>query len=126
MFVILHGNKQIRKMEKTEKYKLLGVIIRGFFEAFASGIIDSEVTDTKQKFVPQTVKRVMLEHYEQISEAFHDTLFYPIAVMNFDYAEVERMVTEAHGKGLSMIELVRQVCAGEEFYSALKLSLIHI
>ena len=64
------------KMEKTEKYKLLGVLIRGFFEAFASGIIDSEVQDAKEKFLPKTVKRVMLDHYEQISEAFHDTLFY--------------------------------------------------
>ena len=60
-------------MEKTEKYKLLGVLIRGFFEAFASGIIDSEVQDAKEKFLPKTVKRVMLDHYEQISEAFHDT-----------------------------------------------------
>lgn len=108
------------KMEKTEKYKLLGVLIRGFFEAFASGIIDSEVADAKEKFLPKTVKRVMLDHYEQISEAFHDTLFYPIAVMNFDYAEVERMVVEAHRQGTSMFELVQQVCADERLYEALK------
>lgn len=109
-----------KRMEKIEKYKLLGVMIRGFFEAFASGIIDSEGTDAKEKFLPKTVKRVMLEHYEQISEAFHDTLFYPIAVMNFDYAEVERMVTEAHQQGTSMLELVQQVCADEQMYAALK------
>lgn len=107
-------------MEKTEKYKLLGVMIRGFFEAFASGIIDSEVADAKEKFIPKTVKRVMLEHYGHISEAFHDTLFYPIAVMNFGFDEVERMVVEAHRRGTSMLELVQQVCASDAFYEALK------
>ncbi len=108
------------KKEKTEKYKLLGVMIRGFFEAFASGIIDSEGVEANEKFMPKTVKRVMLEHYGQISAAFHDTLFYPIAAMNFDYADVERIVVEAHRQGSSMLELVQQVCADELMYAALK------
>ena len=47
------GEMKEDKMEKTEKYKLLGVLIRGFFEAFASGIIDSEVQDAKDILVLQ-------------------------------------------------------------------------
>ena len=29
-------------MKKIEKYKLLAVMVRGFFDAFASGIIDCQ------------------------------------------------------------------------------------
>ena len=107
-------------MENIDKYKLLGVMIRGFFAAFPSGIIDSTVTDAKEKFRPQTVKKAMLEHYEHISEAFHDTLFFPIAVMNFSYSDMERMVTEAKRDGLTMLELVQKVCADDALYEALK------
>lgn len=107
-------------MENIDKYKLLGVMIRGFFEAFSSGIIDSSVTDAAEKFKPQTVKKVMLEHYEHISVAFHDTLFFPIAVMNFEYDDVERMVVEGEKAGLTMIELLQKVCADDAFYEALK------
>lgn len=107
-------------MENIDKYKLLGVMIRGFFEAFSSGIIDCSVSDAAEKFKPPTVKKTMLEHYEHISEAFHDTVFFPIAVMNFSYADVERMVVEAQKAGLTMFELVHKVCADEALYEALK------
>lgn len=107
-------------MENIDKYKLLGVMIRGFFEAFPSGIIDCSVTDAAEKFKPQKVKKVMLEHYEHISEAFHDTLFYPIAVMNFSFPEVERILVEATKNGLTMLELVQKVCGDDALYEALK------
>ena len=89
-------------MEKTEKYKLLGVLIRGFFEAFASGIIDSEVADAKEKFLPKTVKRVMLDHYEQISEAFltSSSCHPKFLVKEFSYF---LMPCHQHGLGVNLL-----------------------
>lgn len=106
-------------MEKIDKYKLMATLVRGFFGGYASGIIDCHVTDPKEKFMPQTIKKVMLEHYETIADMFHNTLFFSIAVMNFDYEDVHKIVVEASGKGTTMIDLVKIVCATEGLHQAM-------
>ena len=107
-------------MKKIEKYKLLAVMVRGFFDAFASGIIDCQDVKGKEKFRPKMLKNVVLEHCDHIPEAFANTIFYPLAAMNCEYDDVIRMVQEAQENGSSMAELVHQVCEDEEMYDAMK------
>lgn len=107
-------------MEAIEKYKLLATLVRSFFQAFASGIIDCHVTDPREKYLPQTIKRVMLEHYGDVADAFHDTLFYPIATINFSYGEVALIVRAACNNNSTMYDLVKEVCGDEQFYLAME------
>ncbi len=97
----------------------MGAMVRGFFGAFTTGIIDCHTADTSEKNNPKTIKRLMLEHYEEISGIFHDTLFYPIAAMNFSYDEIAAIVSEAAAQKQSMIELVEKACASASLYQAM-------
>ena len=105
--------------QTTDKYKLMGAMVRGFFGAFATGIIDCHTTDTVEKNNPKTIKRIMLEHYEEISSVFHDTVFYPIAAMNFSYEEIAAIVSEAAAQKQSMMELVEKACASADLYQVM-------
>ena len=67
----------------------------------------------------QTVKKLMLEHYEHIAPVFFDTLFFPLAAMNFEYADIERVVREAQQKGDDMMALVKTACASDAMYEAM-------
>lgn len=106
-------------MQTTDKYKVVATLVRSFFKAFSTGIIESQTSPKDGKQQPQAVKRIMLEHYEHIAPAFLDTLFYPLAVMNFQYEEVETIVTNAQKEDLSMMELVRKVCKDASLYQVL-------
>ncbi len=105
--------------QTTDKYRLMGAMVRGFFGAFATGIIDCHTTDTSEKNDPKTIKRLMLEHYEEISGVFHDTLFYPIAAMNFSYDQIAAIVSVAAAQKQSMMELVEKACASASLYQAM-------
>lgn len=64
-------------------------IIRAFFAAFAEGILsaDAERQGGTVEMTPQTVKKIMLEHYEEISKNFFDIMFNPLAILHYDTAE---------------------------------------
>lgn len=106
-------------MGTTEKYRLLATLVRGFFEAYASGIVDCHIKEPRDKFLPQNIKRLMVEHYERIADVFHDTLFYPIAVMNYDYEKVEEIVRKAGQRLSTMQELMKTICATKEMHEAM-------
>lgn len=101
------------------KHKVLASMIRSFFGAYTAGIIDSHVTDIYEKHKPQTIKKVMLEHYEQISVAFHDILFYPIAHINYTEEEITRCLQDNYKEGTTMIELVQLACKTDEMHKAM-------
>lgn len=107
------------RIETTDKIRLLATLVRGFFTAYPAGIIDCHVTDYKEKHNPQTIKKIMLQHYEHIADAFFSTLFYPIAVMSHSYDEVTRIVTEAHKRQDTMMQLVRSACGTEQMYETM-------
>ena len=58
-------------------------IIRAFFASFAEGILSSEAErqNGTVEMTPQAVKKVMLDHYEDISKNFFDKLINPIAIL---------------------------------------------
>lgn len=106
-------------MEDISKYKALAAMVRGFFNAYSSGIIDCHVADAYEKRKPQTVKKIMLERYEQIGGAFHDVMFYPIAHLNYSEDEITQKVQQNFHEGMTMMELVEIACRTEELHRAM-------
>ena len=93
--------------------------MRSFFDAFSHGVIESQVEDPKEKMTPQSVKKLMLEHYEHIAPAFFDTMFFPLAVMNYKYEDIAALAREAQQRGDDMMALVRTACGDEAYYNAM-------
>lgn len=105
--------------EKIDKYKVQAALVRSFFDAFSHGVIESQVEDPKEKTTPQSVKKLMLEHYEHIAPAFFDTMFFPLAAMNYKYEDIAALAREAQQRGDDMLALVRTACGDEAYYNAM-------
>lgn len=93
--------------------------MRSFFDAFSHGVIESQVEDPKEKTTPQSVKKLMLEHYEHIAPAFFDTMFFPLAAMNYKYEDIAALARKAQQRGDDMMALVRTACGNEAYYNAM-------
>lgn len=105
--------------EKIDKYKVQAALVRSFFDAFSHGVIESQMEDPKEKTTPQSVKKLMLEHYEHIAPAFFDTMFFPLAAMNYKYEDIAALAREAQQRGDDMMALVRTACGDEAYYNAM-------
>lgn len=105
--------------EKIDKYKVQAALVRSFFDAFSHGVIESQVEDPKEKTTPQSVKKLMLEHYEHIAPAFFDTMFFPLAAINYKYEDIAALAREAQQRGDDMMALVRTACGDEAYYNAM-------
>ena len=105
--------------EKIDKYKVQAALVRSFFDAFSHGVIDSQVEDPKEKTTPQSVKKLMLEHYEHIAPAFFDIMFFPLAAMNYKYEDIAALAREAQQRSDDMMALVRTACGDEAYYNAM-------
>lgn len=105
--------------EKIDKYKVQAALVRSFFDAFSHGVIESQVEDRKEKTTPQSVKKLMLEHYEHIAPAFFDIMFFPLAAMNYKYEDIAALAREAQQRGDDMMALVRTACGDEAYYNAM-------
>ena len=105
--------------EKIDKYKVQAALVRSFFDAFSHGVIESQVEDPKEKTTPQSVKKLMLEHYEHIAPAFFDIMFFPLAAMNYKYEDIAALAREAQQRGDDMMALVRTACGDEAYYNAM-------
>lgn len=97
-------------MDKTNKHKVMAAMVRAFFEAFTSGIVDCRTSDVKEKFSPQTIKRLMLNHYEQIAPAFHDIMFYHIACLNYKYDEIEKKIRQLADRKTDTTDMMKVAC----------------
>lgn len=94
-------------------------MVRSFFDAFSHGVIESQVEDRNEKTTPQSVKKLMLEHYEHIAPAFFDIMFFPLAAMNYKYEDIAALAREAQQRGDDMMALVRTACGDEAYYNAM-------
>lgn len=104
---------------RISKSKTLAALVRSFFDAFSSGIIDCGAGEASERRQPKNVKQALLEHYEQIAPVFLDTIFFPLAAMNFSYDDIERVVREAQRDGGDMMALVKTACASDALYEAM-------
>lgn len=102
-----------------DKYKVLAALVRGFFEGFTAGIIDCYVTDAKEKFQSKTIKKVMLNHYEQISDAFDDIMFYPLSGLNYTQENLEKKLREFDPDKVTMIDILKMLCRTKVFYDSM-------
>lgn len=105
--------------KKIDKYKVQAALVRSFFDAFSHGVIESQMEDRNEKTTPQSVKKLMLEHYEHIAPAFFDTMFFPLAAMNYKYDDIAALAREAQQRGDDMMALVRTACGNEAYYNAM-------
>lgn len=105
--------------EKIDKYKVQAALVRSFFDAFSHGVIESQMEDRNEKTTPQSVKKLMLEHYEHIAPAFFDTMFFPLAAMNYKYEDIAALAREAQQRGDDMMALVRTACGNDAYYNAM-------
>ena len=60
---------------KTDKHKLQAALVRSFFDAFSSGVIDCGQGSVQERRQPQNVKRAMLDYYEQIASFRQASLY---------------------------------------------------
>lgn len=110
----------MNKNGQTDKYKTLAAAERMYFEAFIRGLADGRaVGDGETALSPKKIKTLAAEHYERLSQGFHDTLFYPIARLNYTFDEIEQRLKSASPDSMSMTELIKTACRTEEMHMAM-------
>lgn len=107
-------------MDTIDKFKIMAALMRGFFEAFSSAIIDCHVTDVYEKNQPRTVKRIMVEHYGKVGKAMQNTLFYPVARMNYEYEEMVAMLQASINDPRATGDIMKLACRTDGLYKAMK------
>lgn len=106
-------------MGKINKYKMVAALVRSFFSAFTAGIIDCHVKDSDDKLRPIVVKKAMLSHYEAVGHVFNDTMFYPLAYINYTFEEIEHNLRHIDIQSTTMIDLVKMACRTDGIYNAM-------
>ena len=70
------------KNTKANLYRALAACMRGFFEAFAMGVIDDAYGDDAKakasKMEPKNVKQALLNYYGEVGKMFFDQMFIPL------------------------------------------------
>lgn len=107
-------------MEQIRKDLVLAAVVRTFFKYFTVGIIETQSDNsTADRFEPSNIKRTMLEHYEEIGQAFNTEAFYAIFRMNYEENEIEETVRRNVASGATLMDLVRLACRTDELYEAM-------
>ena len=112
----------MNQTDKINKYRALAVFVRGFFEAFATGILDDAYPDADrgQKTMPKYVKEAMLEYYGHVGEQFFNQMFYAVAQLTYaDADEAVAKVREQCSDDAGIPEYMRVACADEAMYAAM-------
>lgn len=75
--------------KRINSYQAVASFVRGFFEAYARGIMDAAVggDDFQKKNDPKEVKQMMLEHYGEVNQYFFDIIFSTLVRLNYKSAE---------------------------------------
>ena len=62
--------------KRINSYQAVAAFVRGFFEAYARGIIDATIegNDFSKKNDPKQIKQMMLEHYGEVNQYFFDIM----------------------------------------------------
>ncbi|SES93550.1 hypothetical protein [Prevotella sp. kh1p2] len=99
------------------KYKVVGSMVRGFFEGFFSGLMDGRGHQPGSRIL----KQLLAEHYEQVSEYFFQVMFPLLVTMNFDSYEqaVEGMRKRHFSNSTSVKMLLRFACGSKQLFDAM-------
>ena len=73
----------------------IAALVRTFFKYYVIGILEKQTdVDIQERFEPKTVKRIMLNHYGNISKHFNQEAFYALSRMNYKPDEIERLLKD--------------------------------
>lgn len=112
------------KNTKANLYRALAACMRGFFEAFAMGVIDDAYGDDAKakasKMEPKNVKQALLNYYGEVGKMFFDQMFYTIAQLTYDNVDeaLERVKAEC-GEGATVPDYMRVACREQAVYEAM-------
>lgn len=107
---------------QISKRLVLAAVVRAFFKYFVTGVVEAQkggADDPQNRFEPANVKRVMLNHYEQVSHFFNKEAFFAIARINFGQDEIEPALRSFMREGTTDMQLVRFACRTDDFYQAM-------
>ena len=117
--------------KRINSYQAVASFVRGFFEAYARGIIDATIGDGdfQKKNDSQKIKQMMLEHYGEVSQYYFDIMFSTLVRLNYPTAEEanERMEKYLESKKKAdptfeptMIDYLRIACKSAQLYKAME------
>lgn len=111
--------------KKINSYRAMASFVRAFFEAFTRGVVDAntEVTDSfDKKNDSKLIKQLMVEHYEEISHHYLETIFLALCRLNYtDFDQVEKAMSPAmrNNKGDEMEAYLKVACKSPQLYKAM-------
>lgn len=117
--------------KRINSYQAVASFVRGFFEAYARGIMDAAVggDDFQKKNDPKEVKQMMLEHYGEVNQYFFDIMFSTLVRLNYKSAEEanERMKKNFESMKKTdptfeptMLDYLRIACKSNQLYKAME------
>lgn len=113
--------------KETNSYQAIATFVKGFFEAYARGVAETNGIDTNEENRSK-VKQVMLEHYEEISKHFFDIVLPGLMRLNYNTMEeaqgqMEKDFMEAKAQDAQFTpginDYLRTACRHGELYEAL-------
>lgn len=107
-------------METVNKDRVLAMIIKTFFRYFTLGVIEAKHEGANiDRLEPADIKRIMLEHYGDISKVFNQEVFFSIARMNFSAETMEQEIRSSVSPATTAMDLVRIACRTDDFYNTM-------
>lgn len=112
-----------RKEAEVMKDMALAAVVRTFFKYFILGLIEGK-EDYKYDatlYEPKSIKKVTIDHFNEISEVFNQEAFYAISRINYIEEEIETELKKfiSAGNSTSPMELMRFACKTADFYSTM-------
>ena len=107
-------------MEQVNKDRVIAVAVNTFFKYFVTGIIEADDSiPLDKRFEPAHIKRLMLQHYEQVSVAFNREAFFTFARMNYEDEKLEQEIRAFATASTDAMALMRFACKTQEFYDTM-------
>lgn len=98
----------------------VAALVRAFFKYYVTGMLESQTdVDLQERFEPKNIKRIMLNHYENISKLFNQEAFYALSRMNYDADEASRLLNDFVTETTTDIDLVRFACRTSEMFDVM-------
>ncbi len=117
--------------KRINSYQAVASFVRGFFEAYARGIIDANIegNDFQKKNDPKEVKQMILNHYGEVNQYFFDIMLSTIVRLNYQTAEEAKDRMEKNFEAMqktdptfepTMLDYLRIACKSPQLYKAME------
>lgn len=117
--------------KRINSYQAVASFVRGFFEAYARGIMDAAIggDNFEKKNDPKEVKQMMLEHYGEVNQYFFDIMFSTLVRLNYKTAEEANERMQKNFESMkqadptfepTMLDYLRIACKSNLLYKAME------